>query len=114
MKSRYAVTMTYSEKRGSHKIVETWKCGGDKKLGQVLAEALDLVKDAKGNPKEPDFKEMEKNLLPYADEKFVKQEFKRVKAAHAIYWGMFAELDVGADTVEADVDARTTITVERV
>lgn len=113
MKARYAVTTTYSEKRGYHKIVETWECGSDKKLRQVLTEALDLVKDAKGNPKKPDLKEKEKNILHYADEKFVKQEFRRQKKAYGIFGGLVAEL-TDADTVEADVDARTTITVERV
>jgi len=113
MKTRYVATMTYSEKRGAHTIVETWKCGSDRQLMSVLTDALDLVKDAKGNPREPDRKELEKNLLPYADEDFVKQEFKRLKAAHDVYWGLISEL-TDADTVEADVDARTTITVERV
>jgi len=108
----YEITVSYSEKKGTHTIVEKWLCRGEKALKRTLGEALDMQLGKDRIPVEPTEARLE-TLRRYADEKFVKDEFKRQTKAWKTY-SAIVQTALDGTGVKGKIDGRTSILVKGV
>ena len=108
----YEITVSYSEKKVTHTIVEKWLCRGEKSLKRTLGEALDMQLGKDRIPVEPTEARLEA-LRRYADEKFVKDEFKRQTRAWKTYSAAVRTVLGGAEA-KGKIDCGTSILVKGV
>ena len=108
----YEITVSYSEKKGTHTIVEKWLCRGEKSLKRTLGEALDMQLGKDRIPVEPTEAGLEA-LRRYADEEFVKDEFRRQTKAWKTYSDVVRTVLGGAEA-NGKIDSRTSVLVKGV